>query len=388
MRDKINFIALGGGQRVGASCYYLRLGQSNLLLDCGVGSVGHFPFEPDFYPLLQSPFIQSLSQIDQIFISHAHADHVGGLPSMLARVGKEIPVCMTQMTAMLSQYQLYDKNFVGSLKADESARLAVKNMLEHIVPVSYFQTMNFGTYKATFFPAGHIPGAMMTLLEYRGRNILYTGDYSITDTPLTTGCILPEDLNVDTVILCGLHAKHPNFHKKTYAMYQTIQKIFQLLDEGKSVYCCTHQLSKGVEFLKILNEKCQEFHREDPIFLEETVMNIVGKLEGLSIPIVTAHNYSIQNRRTGKPHIVLGGRSRSEIPRNYERIDADFSLHEDFAEMAQFLKKMNPKWAVIVHCGSEKEGESDEDTIEQYLMRDADCRTQFLFAEEGEIYTL
>lgn len=37
MNKDIYFMPLGGGQSVGASCYYLRLGESNIILDAGTG---------------------------------------------------------------------------------------------------------------------------------------------------------------------------------------------------------------------------------------------------------------------------------------------------------------------------------------------------------------
>ena len=35
--EEIMFVPLGGGDNIGASCYYLKLGRSNILLDCGKG---------------------------------------------------------------------------------------------------------------------------------------------------------------------------------------------------------------------------------------------------------------------------------------------------------------------------------------------------------------
>ena len=45
---KIIFMALGGAQEVGASCYFLKLGENNLLLDCGCGSTHGIRFAPQF----------------------------------------------------------------------------------------------------------------------------------------------------------------------------------------------------------------------------------------------------------------------------------------------------------------------------------------------------
>ena len=47
--NDIFFMPLGGGQRVGASCYFLRLGDTNILLDAGIGGDGKTKFLPDEY---------------------------------------------------------------------------------------------------------------------------------------------------------------------------------------------------------------------------------------------------------------------------------------------------------------------------------------------------
>ena len=39
MEQELYFMPLGGGQRVGASCYYLRIGGVNLILDAGGDAV-------------------------------------------------------------------------------------------------------------------------------------------------------------------------------------------------------------------------------------------------------------------------------------------------------------------------------------------------------------
>ena len=254
MKQDIIFIPLGGGQRVGASCYYLRIGESNIILDAGTGIESGMEFEPDFYCLITSPFVQSMNQINQIFISHAHIDHIGYLLKLMSQT-KHASVYMTEITKVLSTYQLYDRAFIGSGACDEDSRLAARRLLENIASVSYIQTLDFGKYKVTFYPAGHIPGAMMTLFEIGRRRVLYTGDYSLNSTMLTQGCLLPEGLNIDTVIMCGLHAKHPWYTKRSDAMYKQVRDVLRCVEtEGQSIMCHISQLSKGIEFLKVLNE--------------------------------------------------------------------------------------------------------------------------------------
>lgn len=369
---------------MGASCYYLNIDGANVLLDAGTGMDGGIEFKPDFRCLVTSPFVQSMSQINQIFISHAHMDHIGCLLNLMCET-EHSSVYMTEVTKAFAGYQLYDRAFTGGKSGCEESRLAARSLLEKVAAVSYMQTIDFGRYKATFYPAGHIPGAMMVLFETGRRKILYTGDYSLNSTMLTQGYILPEDLNIDTVIMCGLHAKHPEYSRKANALYKEIHYILRCVEmDGKSVRCWIFQLSKGIEFLKALNEWNTS---QIPVYLDASVMRMIEKMERLSVPILNQNNRPIGTITPQTPHIYLtAGKTDRYDNGKYHDVRVDFSLHEDFSEMKLFLKKINSRLAVLVHCGKEYSG--FDHTIEQEMMLDGDCRTQFIFAEEGEIYKL
>lgn len=374
---------LGGGQSVGASCYYLKLGDANLILDAGIGIKDGVIYEPDIYSLMTSPFIQSLNQLDHIYISHAHMDHVGYLLKLMKNATNP-SVYMTEITALLSEYQLYDRNFLDFKEKDEEKRLAAQSLLNNIVKVSYMKTMDFGKYKVTFFSAGHIPGAMMMLFEFGKKKILYTGDYSLDNTALTNGCMIPSGLDIDLLIMCGLHAKHPEYTKKQNSLFKNVQDVLKLVSRRyTSVVCHISQLSKGIEFLKTLN---QWNHENIPIYIDEEIMRVIYKMERLFIPILSPHNRVLTEKLPKEPHIVLTSKKGSFGKRFYQDVNVDFSLHEDFEEMRQFIKAVNPKKAVLVHCGKSKS--VFDETIEQRMMIDGECRTQFIFAEDKEIYKL
>ena len=151
------------------------------------------------------------------------------------------------------------------------------------------------------------------------------------------------------------------------------------------MYCRVQQLSKGVEFLKVLNERNKEENLNYNIFIEEEVFRIVKKMEQLSIPIITENNYLLGTCKEKQMHVIIGSKKIDLFP-EYEKVKVDFTLHVNFDEMIQFIKRINPKKAVIVHC-SEQDKDSG-DTIEQRLMTDAQSRTQFIFAEEEERYII
>lgn len=380
MDSNISFMPLGGGQSVGASCYFLKLGDANIILDAGIGKKKDLIFQPDIYSLVTSPLIESMCQINQIFISHAHIDHVGYLLDLMKDTPKA-SIYMTEITALLTEYQLYDKNFIGKTKYDEQKRLSVQYMLKNITKVGYMQTMDFGKYKVSFLPAGHISGAMMTLFQFGKRNILYTGDYSLDSTPLTDGCILPDNIKIDTVIMCGLHAKHPQYMKNCNKLYKTAKTALYNAKQNKSVVCYVSQLSKGIEFIKTLNS----FNKYNiPVYIDKSVMNIVNKMENLSIPILNENNRVMGLEKPDIPHIFVTAQ-KTDI--QYDEVFyIDFSLHEDFNDMKAFITKINPKQVILVHCA--KENSVFDKTIEQEVLLNSDCNAHFIFAEQGEIYRL
>lgn len=382
------FMPLGGGQSVGASCYFLRIGDSNIILDAGIGRKNGLEFEPDFHSLITTPFIQSMSQIDQIYISHAHSDHIGYLTKLMKQT-RHADVYMTGITKTLAEYQLYDRIYCdgknrNDINKDEERRMAVKSLLEKIAAVNYMQSMDFGKYKVTFYPAGHIPGAMMILFDTGKQRILYTGDYSLEHTLLTYGCQIPKDVAIDTVIMCGLHAKHPDYVKKSDTLFKTVNYVLKTAaNTGQPILCSIPQLSKGIEFLKALNRR----NRADiPVYLDESIMKMVVKMEQLSIPVLSRNNKTMGEWIPEGPHIYITSGKAGVWTGYYREIKVNFSLHEDFQEMKKFIRAVNPRQAFMVHCAQEY-APSDL-TIEQEMMKDTDCRTQFIFAEEREIYKL
>lgn len=383
LSQPVRFMPLGGGQTVGASCYYLRLGSSNIILDAGLGIRNRTVFGPDFYPLLTSRDVESLGQINQIYISHAHTDHVGYLPNLMTSA-THADVFMTKPTRLLSRYQLLDHKYRDSSFRQDNCQIAADHLFDRIVDVSYSQTLYMPDYQVTFFPAGHIPGAMMMLFRYQGRNILYTGDYSIHPTPLTYGCVLPEDLKVDTLILCGLHARHPNYHSFQNTLAYSVESVLRQARFGCNPVCHFSQLSKGIEFLKLLNDRNSD---HVPVYIDNAILQIVQIMERLSIPILTGDNYvtgsnSCRSRGEGIT-LVMG---RDHVPDCQNEKEISFTLHEDFDEMREFIRRLNPRQAIIVHTAPAQS--INDDTIEQIIMREENCQTQFIFAEDQQCYIL
>lgn len=359
----ISFMALGGGRTIGNSCYALELGGSVVLLDCGASRRGAGMLLPDFEAWREARQAAGASDgaVDQLFLSHAHLDHARLVPSFAA-LHPETTICMTALTRAL---------------------LPVSSDLpeERVQVVSYGKAMRFPGYEASFWPAGHIPGAMMTLFTYGGRRILYTGDYSCVRTPLADACCLP-DGPIDVLILCAVHACHP-YRAVSEGLFAIYADVRDALARGRSVYVKCVQRSKGVELLRYL--RSSDLLQHVPIYLDRHMMATVHALEALGIPVLTAQDYPLAALQGGRQVVVLAGEAPGFGYAGFTRIEGDqFALHDDFAQTAAFLRRVDPALAVIVHCTPPQ----DEETVESVLLRDGGCRTQFLFPADGTMYEI
>lgn len=364
---KIIFMPLGGAQEVGASCYFLKLGENNLLLDCGCGLTRGIRFTPQFSALLQTPYLQDFHQVSHIFLSHAHLDHSAALPDFL-ELSERAVVYMTDLTREILAAQLEDR---------------FTRIEENISSVTFLQKIPLPHMRISFHQAGHIPGAMMTLINFRGKNILYTGDYSTFPTQLV-GAALPPDVKIDIMILCGLHARHPNYRRfgdSDSALKKILRKIHYALQRGKSVYCQVTQISKGVELITLINK----FLPDAEILIDNRVMRIVHRFENLHIPIMREKNHSLNFLPRG-PCVILSTQA-PPLHSSLEILNGDFSLHDDFAATVEFVRRVNPKTCVVVHSPPDKIYHTGT-TLEQVLINDPDSRTSFIFPNACEPFEL
>ncbi len=365
--SKIIFMPLGGAQSVGASCYFLKLGETNLLLDCGYGLTNGIRFAPKFSALLDVPYLQDFHQVSHVVISHAHLDHAAALPDFL-QLNERAAVYMTDLTREILSAQLEER---------------FTRLEENISSVAFLQRIPLPHLKISFHQAGHIPGAIMTLINFRGKNILYTGDYSTFSTQLVGAALLP-NVKIDILILCGLHARHPNYRRygdSDATLKKLLNKIYHALRHGKSVYCQVTQISKGVELITLINK----FLPQAELYIDERVMKIVRRFENLHIPIMCEQNHPLSVLPRA-PCVILSTLS-PPVHSSLEIVNGDFSLHDDFAATVEFVRRVNPKTCVVVHSPPDKIFYTGT-TLEQVLINDPDSRTSFIFPHTGELFEL
>jgi Cft2 family RNA processing exonuclease len=143
-------ITIAGGGGIGSSAYLLEYGGARILLDCGIGGAGMYGSLPE--------------ELDAAVLTHAHGDHMGGLPELLRRQ-PELRVYCSKSTKLLATYQ--------ANAADEyipGDRMLVRD------PGETYRILD-GAVDLTLHRVAHILGSCAVRLRFADdRVVVYSGD--------------------------------------------------------------------------------------------------------------------------------------------------------------------------------------------------------------------
>ena len=184
----------GAAQTVTGSRHLIRIDDKLVLVDCGLFQGGRELRQRNWEPFPVNP-----SEIDAVVITHAHNDHIGYLPRLVAK-GYRGPIYMTPATAALCRISLPDSARIQ----EEDARTANRHGTRHdpalplyteedaFAAMKQFQNVPYDTLRPLpggaqfrFIPAGHILGSAMAEIFFEnGEKIVMTGDLGRYDTPI------------------------------------------------------------------------------------------------------------------------------------------------------------------------------------------------------------
>jgi Cft2 family RNA processing exonuclease len=262
------FTVLGGGQEIGANSYLLSLSGVPLLLDAGL--------HPKKYGFESLPDYDGIErELEAIFITHAHLDHVGSLPVINHRhpqapifatlPTKDIALRMLHNTVTvmnifreekgLVEYPFFDHEDLWPLEG-EILGLDYKIARSSSAPrkqICSEQLHLRGGIQARFLPAGHVLGAAGVLFRQGGRFLYYTGDISLQAQVLIPGAILP-DVKVDTLILECTYGNDPAYHSRNrqQEVDSFAREAASILASGGCVLIPAFALGKTQELLCVI----------------------------------------------------------------------------------------------------------------------------------------
>ena len=364
-------------QEVTGSCIMLVVAFPNgtskhILIDCGL-------FQEKQYEAQNDNFLFEEKKVDHVILTHNHVDHIGRVP-LLYKNGFRNEIHVSNPTAELISLGLKDsckvlqKKSVTERKMQKKLKKSydviknpakkynrfplydydhVNGTLELIVGHDYRVTFNLDdNIKLTFFENGHLPGAIVGLLQisfpnYPDINVLFTGDYSgsnlLYDVPSLPDWV--KELPLTIIQECTYGNVDSSSVKNVF--YNNMERA---IFDNKTILIPAFSLGRTQNLMYILR-KMQDSGKLDvniPVYLD-------GKL-GISYTKIYAKNklgLKIENKNDFTPrnfNFVVGTNMRNNIFLNGgPKIVLTSSGMASHGWAPKYLTEFLPRKDVLVH---------------------------------------
>lgn len=257
---KIKF--LGAAHEVTGSCTLLEANGKRILVDCGMEQGA------DIYENCDLPV--SVTDIDCVFLTHAHIDHSGKIPE-LTKAGYRGNIYATEATAELCRIMLLDSAHIQESEAEWRNRKSRRSGAEMYEPpyttedvyktIPLFVKCRYGEeynicdgIAARFIDAGHLLGSSsieLTVTEDGNtETILFSGDIGNIGKPLIRDPQKPTEADyviIESTYGDRLHEPVTGDHAKAFA--DIIQDTF---DRGGNLVIPSFAVGRTQELLYLI----------------------------------------------------------------------------------------------------------------------------------------
>ena len=257
----MKLIFIGATHEVTGSCTLLEACGKRILIDCGMEQ------GLDIYENCELPVLPG--EIDAVLLTHAHIDHSGMIPSLVAK-GFTGPIYATEATHKLCNIMLRDSAHIQEFEAEWRNRKAERAGEPPFVPVytmadaeQTLRQFESYPYEQAFSPchgvcvkfqdAGHLLGSAsiyITVTEGdESRTLLFSGDLGNIDRPLIND---PKPApNADYVVIEStygdrLHGQRPDY------LTQLTKILQETFDKGGNVVIPSFAVGRTQELLYLL----------------------------------------------------------------------------------------------------------------------------------------
>ena len=231
---------LGGERCVTGSCRLVQIRGHNILVDCGMvqGRDASVPIEK--WPV--KPV-----EVDFVFLTHAHIDHIGLLPTLIQQ-GFKGEIISSHPTTALILPMLKDAMRFETLRVSEREKIA-QTIEELSWGFEYGETFDLG--KDVVFElgrAGHILGSCFIRFEDQkdGSAIVFSGDLGNYDTPILND---PESAGRADVLFLESTYGDRLHEDRAHRMVRLAEVLDHCLSDGGKVFIPAFSLGRTQEIL-------------------------------------------------------------------------------------------------------------------------------------------
>lgn len=325
----------GAGAVTGANFLYTD-GTTKLLVDCGMEQGKDFCETCNYAAFPYDP-----RQIDALFVTHAHMDHIGRIPQLVAH-GFANPIYMTEPTRDLMAVMLDDSLRILAREAQAQGveplygREELLRALSLVKTLDYHEEVGVGAFRITLQDAGHILGSAMVRIVHGEGTTVFTGDLGNSPNPYLADTESPEGADfivMESVYGDSLHTPHD---RRTDELREILKEA---LSRGGTVLIPAFSMERTQHMLYELSNmfeagelpqvpvyldsplaiKVTEVYRRHARFFKESA-RAENKAEGdiFDFPFLTKTPDRLDSEAIGKedgPKIIIAGAGMSHAGR-------------------------------------------------------------------------
>ena len=272
---------LGAAHEVTGSCTLLEANGKKILIDCGMEQGA------DIYENQELPC--SPAYIDAILLTHAHIDHSGLVPQMVAQ-GYDAAIYATEATVRLCDIMLRDSAYIQESEAEWKSRKSIRAGGKEIAPLytvadaekamklfeghAYNKPFElFDGICVEFCDAGHLLGSASIHITVKegeeSRSILFSGDLGNRARPLIRDPQPPKDADfvvIESTYGDRIHGERPDYIGQLTEIFQ------ETFDKGGNVIIPAFAIGRTQELLyliRIIKEKgLVRGHGNFPVYVD------------------------------------------------------------------------------------------------------------------------
>ena len=249
--DVLRVTPHGGAREVGRSCYHVQTAEYDYLVDCGLKQ-SHITEYPDFSGI-------DRGQIDAVFVTHAHVDHIGALPIAESRglLAEDAPIIATRPTSAIAHILLHDSLKIHKLEADERNEPYQFTIDDVTAVLNRFEGLGYDRgvihdLEYEFGDAGHLLGSAWLAIEYAGRRVLFSGDLGGRSAHLRAIDDSPE---ADLLVLESTYGDTLTHRSFSDARTELYKIVLDAVRDEVPVLIPTFGVGRAQEILQLFRER-------------------------------------------------------------------------------------------------------------------------------------
>ena len=266
MTDNTKITFYGGTGSVTGANFLFEADGKKILVDCGLTQGSKLADDINWADFAYDP-----KEIDILFVTHAHVDHLGRIPK-LVHEGFQGKIYSTLPTMSLAAPMLEDT--MGILSRNIQFGLDkiyteenVKKCLSLWNGFNYHENIKItDSLEVCFKNAGHILGSAMVLFTYNGKKIMFTGDLGNSPSPLLPDTERIHD--IDYLVMESVYGdrNHESRNERQKFLEKTIEDNYK---RKGTLIIPTFSLERSQELLFELNDLVEHSRIPVmPIFLD------------------------------------------------------------------------------------------------------------------------